>query len=119
MDGIVFVREIEALLAKKGIQKEVFYAESGISSATMSQYRSGIYDPSKRTIRKAVAYFGDDAAYLLDTNPKTDQKEKPSTVGGEPYGPAKQQLLDAVKYMTEQECSAMLALIQEFKNKEK
>lgn len=58
MDGISFVREIESLLAKRGIQKEDFYKDSGITSATMSQYRSGLYNPSKKTIAKASAYFG-------------------------------------------------------------
>lgn len=71
MDGILFVRKIESMLAAKGKPKEEFYKESGITSAAMSQYRSGLYNPSKRTISKAAAYFG------LSVEDLTEQKEPP------------------------------------------
>ena len=58
MDGLAFVQLIEAELKKRGISKETFYQQSGISSATMSQWRKGIYSPSSAAIRKVEAYFG-------------------------------------------------------------
>lgn len=58
MDGLSFVQIIEAELKKRGIPKERFYKESGISSATMSQWRKRIYSPSSAAIKKIEEYFG-------------------------------------------------------------
>ena len=58
MDGLAFVQLIEAELKKRGISKEDFYQQSGISSATMSQWRKGIYSPSSAAVKKIEAYFG-------------------------------------------------------------
>lgn len=58
MDGFAFVQMIETELKQRGISKEKFYAESGISSATMSQWRKGIYSPSSAAIKKIENYFG-------------------------------------------------------------
>ena len=57
MRGSDFVRAIESLLIERGIPKEVFYSQSGISSANMSQWRRGKYDPSDAAIKKAENYF--------------------------------------------------------------
>lgn len=58
MDGFAFVQMIEAELKKRGISKEKFYKESGISSATMSQWRKRVYSPSSAAIKKVEEYFG-------------------------------------------------------------
>ena len=58
MDGLAFVQMIEAELKKRNIPKERFYAESGISSATMSQWRKRIYSPSSAAIKKIEDYLG-------------------------------------------------------------
>lgn len=58
MDGLVFVQKIEAELMRQGISKEKFYKESGISSATMSQWRQGVYFPSRTAIEKIEQYLG-------------------------------------------------------------
>ena len=58
MDGLAFVQMVEAELKKRGIPKERFYRESGISSATMSQWRKRIYSPSSAAIKKIEDYLG-------------------------------------------------------------
>lgn len=58
MDGLSFVQMVEAELKKRGIPKERFYSESGISSATMSQWRKRIYSPSSAAIKKIEDYLG-------------------------------------------------------------
>ena len=58
MDGLAFVQMIEVELKKRNIPKEQFYKESGISSATMSQWRKRIYSPSSAAIAKIENYLG-------------------------------------------------------------
>ena len=58
MDGLAFVQMVERELKRRGIPKELFYKESGISSATMSQWRKRIYSPSSAAIRKIEEYLG-------------------------------------------------------------
>ena len=66
MDGPAFVKWIETLLIQNDISKEVFYSESGISTANMTQWRAGDYNPSKRSIEKVERFF------------ESKQKEKPT-----------------------------------------
>ena len=58
MDGLSFVQQIENELKSRGISKEQFYRESGISSATFSQWRKNIYSPSSAAIKKIEAFLG-------------------------------------------------------------
>lgn len=58
MDGLAFVQMVEAELKQRGIPKERFYKESGVSSATMSQWRKRIYSPSSAAIKKIEEYLG-------------------------------------------------------------
>lgn len=57
MDGLSFVQKIEQELVKRKIPKEQFYRESGISCATMSQWRKRVYSPSSAAIKKIEDYF--------------------------------------------------------------
>lgn len=59
MEGNSFVRIVETLLASRGISKTEFYAKSGISDASMSQYRTAFAkSPRTATIKKAADFFG-------------------------------------------------------------
>lgn len=66
MDGPAFVKWIETMLILNDISKETFYSESGISTANMTQWRAGDYNPSKKSIEKAERFF------------ENRQKEKPA-----------------------------------------
>ena len=74
MDGLSFVQMVEAELKRRGIPKERFYRESGISSATMSQWRKRIYSPSSAAIKKIEDYLG--ITFSIE------QKEKAPTATG-------------------------------------
>jgi transcriptional regulator with XRE-family HTH domain len=58
LDGSSFVRLLEAELKRQSIPKEKFYRESGVSSATMSQWRKNIYSPSSAKIKDIEQYLG-------------------------------------------------------------
>ena len=75
LDGLAFVQMIEVELKKRNIPKEQFYKESGISSATMSQWRKRIYSPSSAAIAKIENYLG--ITFTIE------QKEKAPTGSGE------------------------------------
>lgn len=46
MDGKTTARIVDSELASRGISKSEFYEKSGVSSATLSQWRTGKYDPT-------------------------------------------------------------------------
>ena len=58
MNGVTIARIIDSELASRGIAKTEFYEQSGISSATLSQWRTGKYDPTADKIAKAEKCLG-------------------------------------------------------------
>lgn len=58
MDGVTIVRIIESELSRRGISKEQFYSDCGISSATLSQWRTGKYFPSVAKLQVIQQYLG-------------------------------------------------------------
>lgn len=74
MDGSEFVKQIETRLIMSGLTKELFYSESGISTANMSQWRTDKFRPSKKAVAKVEEFF----------DKYSDKKENPTkTVLGE------------------------------------
>lgn len=55
---------IDAIIEKQGMPKGDFAKESGVSSATLSQWRSGTYYPSKAKLDSAAKCLGVSADYL-------------------------------------------------------
>lgn len=58
MDGKTIARIIDSELASRGISKQNFYDESGVSSATLSQWRTGKYEPTADKIAKVEKCLG-------------------------------------------------------------
>lgn len=58
MDGITVARIVDSELASRGISKAEFYAQSGVSSATLSQWRTGKYEPTADKIAKIEKCLG-------------------------------------------------------------
>jgi transcriptional regulator with XRE-family HTH domain len=52
MDGRAIARIVDSELASRGMSKAQFYEESGISSATLSQWRTGKYEPTADKLQK-------------------------------------------------------------------
>lgn len=57
MDGKEIVRIIEAKLFELGISKGKFYKDCGINSATMSNWRNGIFTPSPAKLHIIEEYL--------------------------------------------------------------
>ena len=87
MDGLAFVQMVEAELKRRGISKEKFYKESGISSATMSQWRKRVYSPSSAAIKKIEDYLG--IVFSIEQK----EKEQPT----EQYGELSESKLKLIK----------------------
>lgn len=58
MDGKAIARIIDSELASRGISKAEFYENSGVSSATLSQWRTGKYDPTADKLAKIEKCLG-------------------------------------------------------------
>ncbi|MBQ2190633.1 MAG: helix-turn-helix transcriptional regulator [Paludibacteraceae bacterium] len=70
MDGKTVVRIVETILAERRISRGDFYAQSGISSATFSQWRTGQYDPSQDKIAQIEKCLGVTLADYEKSDPR-------------------------------------------------
>ena len=70
MDGKTVVRIVETILAERRISRGDFYARSGISSATFSQWRTGQYDPSQDKIAQIEKCLGVTLADYEKSDPR-------------------------------------------------
>lgn len=59
------VERIEKELHKRNVSKTVFYKEAGISSATFSQWRTGIRSPSMQSIASIAKFLGVSVDWVL------------------------------------------------------
>lgn len=98
---------VELLLVAKNIPKEQFYAESGISSASFSQWKSGKYAPSINKIYQMANYLDVSAEYLLGTE---EQKKGPPPAGDE-LSEVKKKVLDRLNKMSDQEVQKVIELL--------
>lgn len=57
MDGKEVAKIVQKILTERGIPKSKFYKESGVSSATMSQWRNGVYDPTQEMLKRIENYL--------------------------------------------------------------
>lgn len=80
MDTLAIIKRIELRLAELGMSKAEFYEESGISSASYSQWNTGKYNPSRTKLQKAAIVLNLDLDYLCYG---CNDKEKTPTVSGE------------------------------------
>ena len=70
MNGKDLTAIVDAELARQHISKMQFYEECGISSATFSQWKNGIYEPSYPKIQAIERFLGiklQDSIYDEDT----------------------------------------------------
>lgn len=102
MDGLSFVQKIEQELVKRKIPKEQFYRESGISSATMSQWRKRVYSPSSAAIKKIEDYFN--IAFSLEQ--KNNSPSELELTEGE------KELLELFRLIPEEQQPVVLAMIR-------
>ena len=106
MDGLSFVQMVEAELKRRKIAKEVFYKESGISSATMSQWRKNIYSPSSVAIKKIEDYLGIKFSISAET------KKEPLAINGEKLSDAEVDLIELFRQVPEDQQQLVLQMIR-------
>lgn len=58
MDNSHIIRKIEIRLKEMGKTKKQFYEDTGISSATYSQWNTGMFSPSKKSLKIVSEYIG-------------------------------------------------------------
>lgn len=57
MDGKTIARIIDSQLASRGMSKAEFTERSGVSSATLSQWRTGKYDPTPEKLASVEKFL--------------------------------------------------------------
>jgi transcriptional regulator with XRE-family HTH domain len=108
LDGFAFVQMVEAELKRRGISKEQFYRESGISSATMSQWRKRIYSPSSAAIKKIEDYLG--IVFSIE------QKEKDQHIAqGDALTTDLLELMETAKSLPKEKLQALLQVARSIK----
>ena len=65
IDVKTLIDRIELHIAKMGMSKEMFYKDSGISSASFSQWNTGIHKPTLKKVTAAAKTLGVSVEYLL------------------------------------------------------
>lgn len=74
------IKRMEIRIAELGWSKEEFYEKSGVSSASYSQWNTGVHKPTKKKLAKAAAVLGISLEYLLTGE---GQKNSPAPEGAE------------------------------------
>ena len=64
MDTLAIIKRIEMRLTELGMSKADFYKISEISSASYSQWNTGMYKPSEKKLRSAAQCLGVSYEYL-------------------------------------------------------
>ena len=64
MDTLAIIKRIELRIAELGMSKADFYKNSGISSASYSQWNTGKYKPTDTKLQKAAETLGVSFEYL-------------------------------------------------------
>lgn len=111
---------IEANLLVKDISKERFYKESGITTASMSQWRSGKHNPSEKAVKKAEDFFNKfenknfplAAQNLPLISASSIAKEKNSTPEGMELSETQSVALDLIMNMSEDQLKKFIQLAE-------
>ena len=75
MNDTQFINRINAVLAEKGIEKRIFYADCKITSSAFSQWATGRTTPREKKLREIAEYLGVSYDFLIH-----GQKENPPSV---------------------------------------
>ena len=80
------LKRVELRLTELEVSKEKFYAESGISSASYSQWNKGVHEPTPKKLKQMADYLNITMEYLL-TGEGQKEKPTPEAEGGPKYAP--------------------------------
>ena len=99
---------IEIRMAELGMSKEEFYEKSGISSASFSQWNTGVHKPTKKKLGQAAAALSVSLEYLLTG----EQKEKPATIESDELSSVQKEAIQKILSLSPEELSKKLPAIR-------
>lgn len=73
MDNLAIIKRIEIRLSEINMSKAEFYKLSGISSASLSQWRTGVYNPTRKKLESAAECLGVSYEYLAFGSEETEK----------------------------------------------
>ena len=102
------IKRVEVRLAEIGMSKAEFYRKSGISSASFSQWNTGVNSPSMKKLKNASDCLGVSLDYLLTG----ERKEKPASEEAG-FHPTLEDWLNAIDRMSREEMRAVMSRVME------
>ena len=103
------LRRIELRLTEIDMEKGEFYAKSGISSGSYSQWNTEAHQPSLKKLRAAASVLGVSLEYLLyGDGAEKESAPDPKTEGA---SEAKKALYDAIDDLTDEQCRKLLPIV--------
>lgn len=103
------IARIELLLAQKEMSKEEFYAKSGISSASYSQWNTLTHKPTQKKLGAAANCLGVSLDYLLFG---FEQKEKPTTQEGSELDPRRREAWKLLNSLSDEKLEKVLVILR-------
>lgn len=101
---------IDLIIAKTGMTKSEFAKESGVSTATLSQWRKGTYYPSKSKLDSAAKCL-DVSSDFLEFGLK-GIKESPTSVAADGVDELDKEALDIMHQLPPEKRAAGLAMLR-------
>ena len=104
MDTLAIVKKIEMRLLEIGMSKAEFYEKSGISSASYSQWNTGVCNPSQKKLKAAAKAIGVSYEFL------TDQKEKPTIPEDDGLTATQAAAMEFIKTLSDEQLKRFIAM---------
>ena len=83
IDGATFAARIDEYCEERNITKEEFFAETGITSGTLSQWRTSTYNPSVKKIKAVLSYVQMSIEEFMTSNGFVTEQKKTTTDDGD------------------------------------
>ena len=100
------LKRIEIRMAELGMSKEDFYAQSGISSASYSQWNTGAHKPTKKKLADAARVLKVSLEYLL-----TGENENKPTIEGE-LTETQREAVELIMKMSDEQLKVFIATLK-------
>lgn len=81
IDGSTLAATLDRYCEENGIIKKDLFEKTGLSSATLSQWRTGVYNPSVRRIKELEATLNINIAELTQAYGLVQQKKATTEIG--------------------------------------
>lgn len=94
-------------ITELGMSKEEFYKKSGISSASFSQWNTGMHAPTKKKIAQAALALNVSVEYLL-----TGNETKPAPETGNELTEMQQKAMRLIMEMSDSQLRVFIAALE-------